>query len=264
MSKLTLLTACYNSAATVADTMKSVNAQTYLNIEHIIIDGASKDNTIELVQQTGKRVTKIVSEKDKGIYDAYNKGLTYASGDVIGFINSDDFYCSATVAEQVMRVFEDPSIDACHANLVYVHPEQTEKIERYWKSKQITKQAMSSGFVPAHPTVFLRRSVYERVGSFNLTYRSAADYEFLLRTFYVHEVSSVHIPEIWVRMRSGGHTGGNFRSILKQNQEIRSAQEAHGLDCSDLRFYGAKIVDRLLQRARAPFTRAPNLFVEGA
>lgn len=259
MRKLTLLTACYNSTGTVADTLRSVNAQDYPEIEHIIIDGASKDNTVEICQTVGTRITKIVSEPDKGIYDAYNKGLTHATGEIIGFINSDDYYAAPGVASRVMQAFEDPSIDAVHADLVYVHPTDTHVVERHWHSKPISRKALSSGFIPAHPTVFLRREVYDRVGNFDLSYRLAADYEFLLRTFYTHEVRSLYIPEIWVRMRSGGATGGNYKSILRQNNEIRAAQEKHGVRCSKPRFYAVKIVDRVLQRARARFVNAPDM-----
>jgi glycosyltransferase involved in cell wall biosynthesis len=259
VTKLTLLTACYNSAATVGDTLRSVNAQTYGNIEHIIIDGASKDNTVQICNDLGERIAKVISEPDKGIYDAYNKGLTYATGEIIGFINSDDYYCSADVAASVMKVFEDPLIDACHADLVYVDPINTGKIERHWKSKPITPSALRRGFIPAHPTVFVRREVYDRVGNFDLTYRLAADYEFLLRTFYTHQVRSAYVPEIWVRMRSGGATGGSMQSILKQNNEIRAAQEKHDVKCSVAQFYGTKIVDRVMQRVRGKFVTAPNL-----
>lgn len=259
MTKLTLLTTCYNSAATIGDTLKSVNAQTYEDIEHIVIDGASTDDTVAICNEIGTRLTKVISEPDKGIYDAYNKGLTHATGDVIGFINSDDYYATDEVAARVMEIFKDPEIDACHADLVYVHPEQTSHVERHWRSKQITPAVWHSGFMPAHPTVFLRREVYDRVGNFDLTYRLAADYEFLLRTFYTHQVKSYYAPEIWVRMRSGGATGGNVQSILNQNNEILAAQKRHGVTCSKFKFYGLKIADRLMQRARARFVEAPDL-----
>ena len=259
MTKLTLLTACYNSAATVGDTLKSVNAQDFADIEHIIIDGASRDDTVAICEREGTRITKIVSEPDKGIYDAYNKGLAHATGEIIGFINSDDYYATDTVCSQVMRAFENPDIDVVHADLVYVHPEHTDQNERHWKSKPITRSALQKGFIPAHPTVFVRRDVYDRVGNFDLTYKLAADYEFLLRTFYTHEVKSAYIPEIWVRMRSGGATGGNVKSIFRQNNEIRAAQDKHGVHCSTVQFYGVKIADRLMQRARGKFVKAPDL-----
>ncbi|MEP3427996.1 MAG: glycosyltransferase family 2 protein [Hyphomicrobiales bacterium] len=259
MTKLTLLTACYNSAATVGDTLKSVNAQNYDDIEHIIIDGASKDETVAICNEVGTRITKIVSEPDKGIYDAYNKGLKHASGEIIGFINSDDYYATDQVANQVMEIFQDPSIEACHADLVYVRPQNTNQVERHWRSEPITRRTLSRGLIPAHPTVFLRREVYDRVGNFDLEYRLAADYEFLLRTFFIHQVKSYYAPEIWVRMRSGGATGGNVKSIFRQNNEILAAQQKHGVKCSKLQFYSVKIMDRIMQRARGRFVNAPDL-----
>ena len=261
MTKVTLLTACYNSASTIGDTLLSVNAQTYPNIEHIIIDGASSDNTVATVKNVGTRVSKIISEPDKGIYDAYNKGLEHVTGEIVGFINSDDFYCSDSVISKVVEIFEDPDIDACHADLVYVNPKNTNRIERHWKSQKITKRSLTNGVMPAHPTVFFRREVYDRVGNFDLNYRLAADIDFLLRAFFVHEVRSFYATEIWVRMRSGGHTGGGASSILAQNREVRDAQKRHGINCSLPRFYGIKIIDRIAQRVRAPFITAPNLML---
>jgi len=260
MTTLTLLTASYNSGKTIGDTLRSVAAQTYPGIEHIIIDGASKDDTLDVVAREGSHVAKVISEKDRGIYDAYNKGISHAGGEIIGFINSDDYYAHAGVAAQVMELFaHDPALEAVHADLVYVDQLDTTRVLRHWKSRDCTKGALSLGFIPAHPTVFLRRSVYEKVGTFDLSYRLAADYEFLLRTFYAFAVKSRYVPEIWVRMRAGGATGGNFQSILRQNREIRAAQEKHGVKCSTVMFYGVKIADRLIQRVRGPFVQAPDL-----
>ena len=168
MKKLSLITACFNSAATISDTLKSVNNQTYSNIEHIVVDGGSTDATMEIVATFGERVAQSVSEKDRGIYDAYNKGLNLSSGEIIGFINSDDYYFSNEVAEKVMTIFEDSSIDACHANLVYVDPVDSRKVQRVWKSWNFERSDMERGSIPAHPTVFVRRTVYEQFGNFNL------------------------------------------------------------------------------------------------
>jgi glycosyltransferase involved in cell wall biosynthesis len=202
-------------------------------------------------------VTSAVSEPDKGIYDAYNKGLARATGDIIGFINSDDFYCADDVIAQVMAAFEDPTVEAVHADLVYVDPGNTDKIERHWKSRPATVENLRRGFIPAHPTLFLRRSVYDRVGGFDTNYRLAADYDFMLRTFYVARVKSVYLPRIWVRMRSGGATGGTTASIVRQNDEIRASQQAHGLNYPKTLFYAHKVMDRLGQRARAAFVKMP-------
>jgi glycosyltransferase len=258
MAKMTLLTAAYNSAGTIGDTLRSVAAQDYPDIEHIVIDGLSKDNTVEIVRQGGTRVARIISEKDKGIYDAYNKGIALASGDVIGFINSDDFYASDDVISQVMRVFEDPSIEAVHADLVYVDQDNTAKIVRYWKSRPCTPKSLARGFIPAHPTVFLRREVYDKCGLFDLDFRLAADYEFLLRIFHTFNVKTVYVPKIWVRMRVGGATGGTVASIKLQNDEIRRGQAKHGLKYPTAKFYFHKVIDRTLQRVRAPFVKLPT------
>jgi len=264
MTTLSLITACWNSARTIGDTLRSVNAQTLTNIEYLVVDGGSKDDTMEIVAREGARVTSAVSEPDKGIYDAYNKGLSRATGDVIGFINSDDYYCAPDVLEQVMKAFEDPTLEAVHADLVYVDPENTGKIERHWKSRPASVENLRRGFIPAHPTLFLRRSVYARVGGFDTDYRLAADYDFMLRTFYVERIKSLYLPQIWVRMRSGGATGGSTASILRQNEEIRRSQQAHGLNYPKALFFAHKVVDRSVQRARAAFVHAPDIVAESA
>lgn len=253
MKKISIITASFRSESTILDTLKSVNMQTYENIEHIIVDGASNDRTLEIVRSEGKRIANLVSERDNGIYDAYNKGLSLVNGEIIGFLNSDDFYCTETVIEKVMAVFEDDSVDACYGDLVYVDRNNIDKITRYWKSRPYTAGIFKNAFVPAHPTLFLRKSVYEKVGGFNLTYRLAADYEFMLRIFHHVNITSVYIPEILVKMRTGGATGESIASIRKQNKEIMSALRQHGIVCSKTNFLFRKISDRIVQRIRAYF-----------
>jgi glycosyltransferase involved in cell wall biosynthesis len=259
MKTLSLITASYNSARTIADTLRSVNVQTYPQIEYLVVDGGSKDDTMAIVGREGQRVTSAVSEPDKGIYDAYNKGLKRATGDVIGFINSDDYYCAPDVIENVMKAFEDPTVEAVHADLVYVDPENTGKIERHWKSRPATVENLRRGFIPAHPTLFLTRAAYDKVGEYDTSYRLAADYDFMLRAFFVHRIKSVYLPQIWVRMRSGGATGASTASIIKQNDEIRASQAAHGLNYPKALFFAHKVLDRSVQRARAPFVKAPDI-----
>lgn len=259
MKTLSLITASYNSARTIADTLRSVNVQTWPQIEYLVVDGGSKDDTMAIVEREGERVTSAVSEPDKGIYDAYNKGLKRATGDVIGFINSDDYYCAPDVIENVMKAFEDPTVEAVHADLVYVDPENTGKIERHWKSRPATVENLRRGFIPAHPTLFLTRAAYDKVGEFDTSYRLAADYDFMLRAFFVHRLKSVYLPQIWVRMRSGGATGGTTASIIRQNDEIRASQAAHGLNYPRALFFAHKVLDRSVQRARAPFVKAPDI-----
>jgi glycosyltransferase len=258
MEKMTLLTASWNSAATIGDTLRSVAKQTYPHIEHIIVDGGSKDDTMAVIEREGAHVAKAISEKDKGIYDAYNKGIGLASHDIIGFINSDDFYAHENVISEVMAAFAaDPELEAVHADLVYVKQDDTSKIVRHWKSRDCTEKSLSRGFIPAHPTVFLRRSVYDKAGVFDLNFRLAADYEFLLRIFHTHAIKSLYIPRIWVRMRAGGATGGNVASIKLQNDEIRRGQAKHGVSYPTAKFYIWKVFDRTIQRLRAPFVKIP-------
>jgi glycosyltransferase involved in cell wall biosynthesis len=254
---ISIITACFRSEATVRDTLESVNAQTYPAIDHIIIDGASKDRTIELVREHGKRVVHVTSEPDKGIFDAYNKGLAVARGEVIGILNSDDFYASPTVIEKVMRAFADPTVEAVYADLVYVDKDDTRKIVRHWKSRPYRAGDFTRAFTPAHPTLFLRRSVYERTGGFNPEFRFSGDFEYMLRAFHTHGVKSVYLPEIVVRMRTGGATGGSLPFIKKQNLEILKALDAQGVKIVKPAYFLRKLLNRTMQRLRAPFVKLP-------
>lgn len=251
MKKISIITASFRSESTIIDTLRSVNMQTYENIEHIVVDGASNDRTLEIVQSEGKRVAQVLSERDNGIYEAFNKGLALANGEIIGFLNSDDFYCTENVIEKVIKTFEDESVEACYGDLVYVDRNNTERITRHWKSRSYSAGIFKNAFHPAHPTLFLRKSVYEKAGKFNLTYRIAADYEFMLRIFHQLNIKSIYIPEILVKMRTGGASGESIQSIRRQNKEIFNALEQHGVSCSKANFLLRKIGDRVLQRIRA-------------
>jgi len=257
-TKISIITASFNSQATIKDTLESVNIQTYPCIDHIIIDGASKDNTLDLVRTYGKRVTKIISESDKGIFDAYNKGLAVADGEIIGILNSDDFYAAPNVIENIMHAFRESEVDAVYADLVYVDKDDTSKIVRYWKSRPYRTGDFARGFSPAHPTLFLRKSVYERTGGFNPDFRFSGDYEYMLRAFHTHGLKSVYLPEIVVRMRTGGATGGSLPFIKKQNLEILRALDSQRVSIFKPLFFGRKIINRSMQRLRAPFVRLPE------
>jgi glycosyltransferase len=257
-NKISIITASFQSEATIKDTLESVNIQTYPHIDHIIIDAASKDGTLDLVKAHGKRVVHVTSEPDKGIFDAYNKGLAIVKGDIVGILNSDDFYASPHVIELVMQAFEDSTVDAVYADLVYVDKADTDKIVRYWKSRPYRQGDFTRGFSPAHPTLFLRGTVYERTGGFNPSFRFSGDYEYMLRALHTYGVKSVYLPEIVVRMRTGGATGGSMPFIKKQNLEILRALESQGVRIFKPLFFGRKIIDRLMQRLRAPFVRMPR------
>jgi len=256
---LSLISVSYNSAATVADTLESVNAQSFQDLEYVVVDGASKDDTVAIVQRFGKRVTRLLSEPDHGIYDAYNKGLSLVSGDVIGFINSDDFYSHPDSLAAAMEPFQDPEVDAVHADLVYVERDSPDRITRHWRSAPITEERLARGYAPAHPTLFLRRSVYEQWGGFDTSYRLAADFEFMFRIFYRHRVKSVYLPRVLVRMRTGGATGESWQGIYRQNAEILRAMKQHGASPSLARFFATKVLDRISQRARARIIRSDSI-----
>lgn len=226
--KLSIITASYNSAATIRDTLRTVAMQHYNYIEHIIIDGASQDETLKIVSEF-PHVSSIVCEKDKGIYDAMNKGLAKATGEVIGILNSDDFYADETVLSKVMALFEDPSVDAVYGDLVYVSATNTQKIIRNWKSGKYTLHSFYRGWMPPHPSFFVRSTVYERYGHFDLRLRSAADYELMLRFLLKHQIHAVYLPHRIVCMRTGGASNASLKHRIHANREDRMAWKLNGL-----------------------------------
>jgi glycosyltransferase involved in cell wall biosynthesis len=249
--KISLITVSYNSAETIRDSLVSVNNQSYQNIDHIIIDGASSDQTLNIVNEEKRRIVKVVSEPDKGIYDAYNKGLKLAEGGIIGFLNSDDIYAHDAVIERVMAEFEDPNIDAIYGDLIYVSKEDLSKKRRFWKSKDYLKDSFRTGFVPAHPTLFFRAAVYQRVGNFNTDFRYSADFDLMLRAFHLEKVKSRYINDVFVLMRDGGQTGGDFWSQVKQNQEIFRSFSINGVKFNKVSYLLGKVFNRIVQKIYA-------------
>lgn len=249
--KITVITATYNSAATIIDTLASIAAQSYLNIEHVIIDGASKDDTVALVHQHGSSASKLVSERDSGIYDAMNKGLALATGDVVGFLNSDDVYADTDALQRVAQAFQDPRIDVVYGDLVFVAQDNLDRVIRYWKSRDYTPGACASGWMPPHPTFYARRSVYETHGGFDLAFPVAADFEMALRLLDKAHVQSRYIPSVQVRMRMGGESTRSLKSVFLQNGETSRACLKHGLPggaCFVLR----RLVSKLPQLLHRP------------
>ena len=226
--KISIVTATYNSAATVKDTLESIARQTYPDIEHIIVDGVSKDNTLELVGQY-PHVSKTVSGKDKGIYDAMNKGIGLTTGEVVGILNSDDLYTHDKVLEKVMEQFQDPEVEAVYGDLQYVDPVNLNKIVRTWKAGTYTKRSFYYGWMPPHPTFFVRKRVYDRLGLFHLDLKTAADYEIMLRFLLKNKIKAAYIPEILVKMRTGGASNASFKQRIRANQEDYWAWRLNGL-----------------------------------
>lgn len=227
--KVSLITATYNSAHTIADCLESIHRQSYRNIEHIVIDGLSKDNTLEIVENHKIPFTTVFSGKDKGIYDAMNKGLQRATGDIIGILNSDDFYADEAVIADVVKAFEDPSIDAVYGDLVYVDSRDTSRQLRYWKSGLMKPNSFLKGWMPPHPTFFVRKKLYEQYGGFETSLKSAADYELMLRFLYRYKVKAHYIPRVLVRMRVGGISNKSLLNRLRANREDRQAWKMNGL-----------------------------------
>jgi glycosyltransferase involved in cell wall biosynthesis len=245
--KITVITVAFNSATTIADTLRSVAHQSHPDVEHLVIDGKSRDDTVPVVEANRHPGLVMWSEPDKGIYDAMNKGLTRATGEVVGFLNADDFYADEEVLAQVAAVFEDPGVEACFGDLVYVTSDNR-KIVRYWKSKPHAQGSFARGWCPAHPTFYVRRSVVERLGLFDLSYRLAADTEFMMRYLERGRIRSVYVPRVQVRMRLGGATNKNWGNIVRQNQEIFHALQKNEVRYSTLSFWAHKLASRLWQR----------------
>lgn len=218
--KITIITVAFNAAETIGDTLQSVASQTYSDIEHILIDGASRDGTMAVVKEKGKHLAKCISEPDQGIYDAMNKGIALATGDIIGFLNADDFYASSRSLEAIVKAFRDPEIDACYGDLLYVRKNNPSSIVRYWRSSSYKKDSFRKGWCPPHPTFFVRRKIYEKHGGFSLDFKIAADIEIMFRLLELNGIRSVHLPETIIKMRTGGESNKNLANIILQNREI--------------------------------------------
>lgn len=228
--KVSIITITYNSASTVEDTIKSVVSQDFPDIEYIIVDGLSKDNTLQVVNQYSPYISKIVSEKDKGLYDALNKGIKLATGDVVGMLHSDDVYANNQVISRVAQQFAiDPSVEAVYADLVFVDRNDTDKVLRTWRAGDYEEDSFLKGWMPPHPTFFVKKSVYDRFGGFNLDLKLSADYELMLRFIHKHKIKVAYLPETIVKMRMGGISNTSFFVKLKANMEDKMAWKINNL-----------------------------------
>lgn len=219
--KISLITVSYNAEQTIRDTIESVLKQGFDDLEYIIIDGGSDDGTMEIVDQYRDKISNVISEKDDGVYSGMNKGITLASGDIIGFLNADDIFDNNYVLQTIKDTFiSRPGIDACYSDLVYVDKDKPDEIVRYWKSCKYREGLFNRGWVPAHPTFYVRRKVYERLGVFDESFHYAADYDLMMRFIEVNKVPVYYLPAVTVRMRLGGKTNKSISNILKGNIEI--------------------------------------------
>jgi len=233
--KVSIITVAYNSDQTIEDTIKSVLSQDFSEIEYIIIDGGSTDRTIDIINRYKDKIATIVSEPDQGIYDGMNKGVALATGDIVGILNSDDFYSNNGVISSVVSQFKD-GVDAVYADLVYVDQLQTEKIIRKWISGEYVHGAFKKGWMPPHPTLFVKNEIYKNYGSYSLELKSAADYEFMLRVIHKHKINLNYLPEIILQMRAGGVSNASFKNRINANKEDRLAWKMNGLKPGKLTF----------------------------
>lgn len=247
--KVSIITPTYNSASTLRTNLESIRLQQYSNIEQIIIDGGSSDDTIKTIQGF-EQVKHIISEPDAGVYDAMNKGIRMASGDIIGILNSDDLYVHAKVISQVVQIMESAKTDSLYADLVYVKRTKLERVVRYWNAKELTPKSFYYGWMPPHPTFFVRRWAYEKYGLFNLKLKRAADYELMMRFLLKHKISTCYLPEVIVKMRVGGQSNRSIFNRLDAHREDRLAWKLNHLKP---RFYTA---------LAKPISKIPQFFLK--
>ena len=231
--KISIITATFNSEKTLQDTLDSVLRQDYRNIEHIIIDGGSMDSTVDIIRAYASKTTshsvKWVSEKDRGIYDAMNKGIAMATGDVIGILNSDDYFTSYDVVSKLAKPFEDETLDAVYGDIHFIHDGEPDKVTRYYSSKIFSPFWVRFGFMPAHPSLYVRKEIYDKVGLYKLDYKIGADFEMVVRMFHVHKIKAHYINMDFVTMRNGGASTSGVQSHKVLLQEDARACRENGL-----------------------------------
>jgi glycosyltransferase len=227
--KISIITACRNSEATIETAIRSVLEQSGIDLEYIIIDGASSDNTLRIIDRYRDRISKIISEKDSGIYFALNKGVSLATGDVVGLLHSDDFYSGPSILSKVINLFSQTGCDAVYGDLQYVDRNNTDKVIRNWKSGACRENIFLSGWMPPHPAFFVKRDCYNKYGLFNTDFKSAADYELMLRFIHKQKIKVSYLPEVIVKMRVGGKSNRTLLNRIKANLEDRKAWKVNGL-----------------------------------
>lgn len=243
MTTISIITAVLDSVNTIDDCLSSIHDQTNPPFEHIIVDGGSTDGTLEVIKQRKNDYTKLISEPDEGIYYGMNKGLALASGDIIGTLNADDFYAHPHVLERVLKRMDRTGADTCYGDLVYIAPEtdneisaksnvfkRQDRIVRYWKSGNYNIQKFLWGWMVPHPTFFVRRKIYKKYGGFNTQLGTAADYELMLRLLVRYEISACYIPEVLIKMRSGGASNRTVKNRLLANKMDKQAWRLNGLN----------------------------------
>lgn len=226
---VSIVTACYNSASTIGTTIQSVNSQSYSNIEHLFIDGCSGDDTLHVISSQSQVNHLVLSEPDAGIYDALNKGIKRASGEVIGFLHADDFYAGVNVVERIAECFIKPEVQAVYGDLQYVGQEDTSRVIRNWRTKEFDHGKLRRGWMPPHPSLYVRREWYEKIMGFDTEYRISADYLSVLQFFSSPGFTSVYLPRVLVKMRVGGVSNRSLKSLIQKSREDYSALRKTGV-----------------------------------
>jgi glycosyltransferase len=239
--KISIVTVCFNSAATIGDMLRSVAVQSYPEVEHIVVDGASQDATLDIVRHEGAHVAKLVTEPDRGIYDAMNKGMRLATGDLVGFLNADDVLADRDAVARLAAVADRTGVDAVFSDLVYVRSHDLDAVVRYWACGDFSRRRLRLGWMPPHPTFYLRRSLLAKIGEFDTGLRIAADYDFMLRALCRADITTAHIPAVMVRMRTGGVSNRSLAMLWRKSSEDLLALRRSGvggwptLVCKNLR-----------------------------
>lgn len=235
--KVSIITVSYNSVNTISDTIKSVLSQTYPDIEYIIVDGSSTDGTIELVNSFGNRISKFISEPDKGMYDAINKGIKISTGDIAGILNSDDVFYNSNVVSRIAEMFSMYNIDSLYGDDQFVDPENTSKVVRYYSSKHFNIGKFKFGYMPAHPSFYVKRELFEKFGYYKINYKIAADFELLVRFLYVNHITCKYLEMPFNSMRTGGLSNKSLYSNYILNKEIARACRENGIYTNYLFIY---------------------------
>lgn len=227
--QVSVITAVLNRAATLGEALRSVREQRWPDVEHIVIDGGSTDGTLDVLQAYKSGLAKVISEPDRGLYDALNKGIRHASGDIVGFMHADDSFASPHALAHIASAFDDPSVDAVYGDLVYVNKKDASRVVRYWKAGNYRREQLTQGWMPPHPTFYVRREVYARFGAFDTRYQIAADYENMLRILWRGGAQAAYIPQVLVRMRMGGASNLSLSNLLHKSREDYAAMRQNGI-----------------------------------
>lgn len=229
MLRISVITAVYNNCETVSAALDSALVQSGVDVELVVIDGGSTDGTLEILQSYGDRLHVLVSEPDRGIYDALNKGIRRVSGDIVGFLHSDDLFAGAETLSRVAAAFDEPGVAAAYGDLVYVRKDAPDQVVRYWRAGEFCERRLRWGWMPPHPTLYFRRDIYEKHGLFDTSYRIAADYDFILRALAQEGMVARYIPEVLVKMRVGGTSNRSLGNIMRKSAEDLRALRRNGV-----------------------------------